>query len=184
MHELSICNIIMNKYNNLINVDDLFPSSTNKSGTRGKKMDIDTLFSHTSMNNEPIVTFSSEVLLDKIDRRRKEKLNFFKQMLNYCHKRINDADDDQTTDIVFTVVDSIPECKNYNPRECLEYISIKLREEYFDTTILTDTTMFITWKYLELKKENIRNIHIEKNRKNDDGQHEKQNKNRIHLIKI
>jgi hypothetical protein len=133
-------------------VDDLFPSESNKSGSRGKRMDIATLFSNASYNGEPDITFSSDILIERRNKRRKEKLNCYMQMLKYCHKRIESVDDDQNTDIIFSVVENIPECKEYDPHECLDFISKKLREEYFDTTILTDTTMFITWKYLELKK--------------------------------
>jgi hypothetical protein len=142
-----------NKHVNMdISVDKLFPSDI-RSGTRGKKLDVETLFSNTPLNNDPDITFTSDVLLVKREKRRKEKLNYYRHMLRYCHKRISDADDDQGSDIVFTVIDSVPECKDYDPMECLEFISIKLREEDFDTTILTSTTMFITWKYLELKKQ-------------------------------
>ena len=142
-----------NKHDNMdISVDKLFPSDI-RSGTRGKKLDVETLFSNTPLNNDPDITFTSDVLLVKREKRRKEKLNYYRHMLRYCHKRISDADDDQGSDIVFTVIDSVPECKDYDPMECLEFISIKLREEDFDTTILTSTTMFITWKYLELKKQ-------------------------------
>ncbi|VBB18257.1 hypothetical protein YASMINEVIRUS_720 [Yasminevirus sp. GU-2018] len=133
-------------------IDNLFPSES-KSGTRGRKMDINTLFSNTPLNPEPDITFTSDVLLDRIKKRRAEKLLCYMNMLKYCHKRIADADEDQGTDIILKVVETVPECKDYDPRECLEYISIKLREDDFDTTILTDTTMFITWKYLELKRE-------------------------------
>ena len=37
--------------------------------------------------------------------------------------------------------------------ECLKFISIKLRQENFDTIIISSTKMFITWKYIELKLE-------------------------------
>lgn len=149
-------NNIMSNYNSKINIDNLFPEG-NKSGTRCSKLDIDTLFSGTSINNEPEITFSSDMLLNKIKKRRIEKLKCYRQMLKYCHERINSADDNLETDIIFTVLEQIPDCKDYNPHECLEYISIKLRDESIDTTILTNTTMFITWKYLELKKENEKN---------------------------
>lgn len=135
-----------------ITVDNLFPAEDNKSGTRGKNLDIETLFVNTPLNDDPDITFSSDLLINRRIKRRKEKLNFYRQMLRYCHKQIESADEDQYTDIVFSVIETIPECKEYDPRECLEYISVKLREEYFDTTILTDTTMFITWKYIELKR--------------------------------
>lgn len=149
----------MKRINNIVSremklsVDKLFPSEENKSGARGNKLDINTIFVNTPLNNEPKITFTSNVLLERIKKRRKKKLNYYKQMLKYCHERIESADENQGTDIIFTIIDHIPEFKDFNPRECLEYISIKLREEDFDTTILTDTTMFITWKYLELKIE-------------------------------
>lgn len=135
-----------------ISIDNLFPTDV-KSGTKGRRMDIETLFSNTPLNQnqDPDITFTSDILLNKIKKRREEKLICYRNMLKYCHKRIADTDDDQGTDMILTMVESIPECRDYSSRECLEYISIKLREENFDTTILTDTTMFITWKYLELK---------------------------------
>ena len=133
-----------------LSVDKLFPSDI-KSGTRGKKLDVESLFSNTPLNKEPDITFSSDILLKKREIRREKKLQYYKQMLQYCYTRITDADDDLVYDIVFTIVETIPDCKEYDPLECLEYISVKLREENFDTTILSPITMFITWKFLELK---------------------------------
>jgi hypothetical protein len=131
-------------------VDNLFPSDV-KSGTKGKNMDIATLFSNVSLNPEPDIPFTSDILLERIKKRREEKLLCYRNILKYCHQKIAAVDQDQGTDIIITMVDSIPECRDYVPRECLEYISLKLREEKFDTTILSDTMIFITWKYLELK---------------------------------
>lgn len=149
-------------------VDKLFPSDENKSGSRGNKLDIDTIFVNTPLNNEPRITFSSNILLERIKKRRKKKLNYYKQMLKYCHEQIENADNDQGTDVVFTIVETMPEFKDFNPRECLEYISIKLREEDFDTTILTDTIMFITWKYLELKIETSKQERIDKEKEKEE----------------
>lgn len=135
-----------------LSVDNLFPSEV-KSGTKGNKLDVNTLFNNTPLTeSEPELTFTSKVLLDRIEKRRAKKLNHYRTMLKYCHTRIADADESQETDIMFTVVDGVSDCKEYNSRECLEYVSAKLRQDDFDTTILTDSTMFVTWKYLELKK--------------------------------
>jgi hypothetical protein len=146
-----------------LSVDKLFPSDV-KSGTKGKRLDVETLFSNTPLNKEPDITFSSDILLKKREIRREKKLQYYKQMLQYCYTRITDADDDLVYDIVFTIVESIPDCKEYDSSECLEYISVKLREENFDTTILSPTTMFITWKFLELKN---KDIDVSNNNKND-----------------
>lgn len=141
------------KFNNKdICIDNLFPTDS-RSGTKGRKLDVESLFSGTPLNTEPDITFTSDSLIERIKKKRLEKLMCYNNMLKYCHNRIKATDEDQGTDIIFSVVESVPECKNYNPKECLEYISIKLREDDFDTTVLTDTTMFITWRYLELKKE-------------------------------
>lgn len=163
-----------NRYNSKMSVDKLFPSDENKSGARGNKLDIETIFVNTPLNDEPKITFTSNVLLERIKKRRKKKLNYYKQMLKYCHERIESADNDQGTDVVFTIVENIPEFKDFNPRECLDFISIKLREEHFDTTILTDTTMFITWKYLELKKETQKQQEKEKEEQMEKEKDEKE----------
>lgn len=155
--------------NREICVDNLFPSE-NKSGTKGRKLDIESLFSGTPLNNEPDITFTSDILIERIRKRRLEKLKYYKNMLKYCHDRILAAAEDLGTDIIFTVIDIVPECKEYDPRECLDYISVKLREDDFDTTILTDTTMFVTWRYLELKKE-------DRNKEKENNEHENDQNN-------
>ena len=69
-------------------IDNLFPSDTNHSGTKGKYLDIDTIFLNTPLNTDPDITFSIDVLLDRINARRKKKLWYFKVMLKYCYDRI------------------------------------------------------------------------------------------------
>ena len=51
-----------------ISVDNLFPEGKHKSGNN-KKLDIDTLFKGTPLNDEPEINFSSDKLLDKINSR-------------------------------------------------------------------------------------------------------------------
>jgi len=147
-----------NKYKDFgFSVDMLFPMETNKSGTKGKQLDIDTLFRDTPLNKQPVISFTSDVLIDRIKKRRLNKLNCYLKMLQYCHERIKNADELGCTDIEFVVVETYPECRDYDPYECLEFISEKLRQDYFDTIIISDVSMFITWKYIEEKiTENIR----------------------------
>lgn len=140
-----------------ISVDKLFPEGKNKSGTQGKKLDIDTLFKGTPLNNEPDISFNSNILLDKIKQRRKIKLKKFNEMLRYCYQRIEETDNNNDTDLVFSVIENMTDCKEYDPIECLEFISLKLRTQDLDTKILSNTSIFITWKYIELKKENNNN---------------------------
>jgi hypothetical protein len=148
-------------------VDNLFPGDM-KSGTKGHNMDIETLFSNTSLNTDPEMPFTTEILLERIKKRRVEKLLCYRNMLIYCHKKIVATDEDQGTDLILTMVEIVPECRDYNSRECLEYISSNLREENFDTAILSDTMIFITWKYIELKNQQLKNDNLD----NQDNQSE------------
>src|SRR5438128_454827 len=97
-----------------ISVDNLFPTEGNKSGARGKRLDINSLVSGSSIINEPDITFTSDILIERRKKRRVEKLNCYRQMLKYCHERIAHADDDLKTDIFFNIVENIPECKEYS----------------------------------------------------------------------
>jgi hypothetical protein len=141
-----------------ISVDSLFPEGKYKTRTNNKKLDIDILFKGTTLNDDPNISFSSDKLLDKIKKRRKNKLKKYNEMLRYCYQRIEETDNNNDTDLVFNVIKNIPDCKEYIPSECLEYISLKLRTHDLDTKILSDTAIFITWKYLELKKENNKQV--------------------------
>ena len=136
-----------------ISVDKLFPDPSNISGTRGKKLDISTIYSNTPLNQSVDLKFTSNILVDRIKQRRVKKMHCYDKMLRYCHQQIETADTNHITDIIFEVIESIPESVDYDPMECMEYMGVKLRQDDFCTTILTRTTMFITWKYIELKKQ-------------------------------
>jgi hypothetical protein len=138
-----------------ISINDIFPDS-NLSNNRNKKLDIQTLFINSPLNQEPDISLKSEYIINKIKKRRDIKLKHYRHILRYCYKKITDADENEETDLIFTIndsiIDNIKDCKEFDPRTCLEYISHKLRADYFDTVILKDTVLFITWKYMELKK--------------------------------
>ena len=160
-------------------VDNLFPSSKNVSGTRGKKLDVDSLYKCVTLDMEPNINFSSEILIEKREKRRKLKLTYYKHMLKYCYDRIEHADNDLSTDLIINIVSYVPECKEYNPLECLNYISDKLREQHFDTLILSRTSIFVTWKFIELKKEE--NTTINSQNVNSQSENDKNDKNIRHV---
>lgn len=138
-------------------VDNLFPTEI-KSGKRRNKLDVNSLFNMSSFNNDPDITFTSDILIDRIKKRRIEKLRCYKNMLIHCHNKIKDVDDNGGTDLIFNILANMTECKDYKPNECIYYISVKLRDDDFDTFIMSDTSIFVTWKYIELKKEdNLKN---------------------------
>lgn len=161
----------MNKTN--LTVDQLFPSETNKSGTKGKRLDINTLFSGTATNPDIVIEMNHEVLLD---RKRKRKDDLYRQyMLAYknCWTKIDAADNDGFNETVFEVLPNIPEHPEYSPIECLRLIQTNLRNEYIDTELLDDgVSIFIMWNNIEDNRDIQHNQNIrasnDENENNDD----------------
>ena len=60
--------------------------------------------------------------------------------------KINSAIDVNMTDIFFQVSDAHFGCKLYNSYECLNSIQEKLRKKNFDTLIISNNRIFISWK--------------------------------------
>jgi hypothetical protein len=169
--------IYSNKSNDLckikstLNIKNLFPMNNTISSQRPQNasLDINTLFGCNNYYDtcEKAVSFSSEILIDRIVKRRKEKLKCYRKVLLSCHNKIIDIDDSGVTDMYFNikrdVVDFneiICKCNDFKYHECIEYISDILRDDYFDTLIVNNQTLFISWHNIELKKEEKKNEKI------------------------
>ena len=140
-------------------IDQLFPSETNKSGTSAKRLDINSLFSGTSMDKDVRIEMSHEILL-KRKKKRKEELQR-QYMLEYkrCWDKIDAADGDGFTETFFDIVKRIPNFPEYDVRECIDTIQSKLRNEYLDVVELNEKgVLFINWDNIEENKKNDRNI--------------------------
>jgi len=143
-----------------LNIDNLSASlnsigtiTTPKIGKTKTKLNLSSL--ENTINYDKITNndFSSSILIDKRQKRREEKLKYYIKMLNYCQNTIIHMDENMKTDLIFTIEETIPECKEFDALECLKFISLKLRQEKFDTIIITPTKLFITWKYIELNSQ-------------------------------
>lgn len=136
---------------NNITVDILFPDGTKNRGNG--KLDIDSLFKGTPQLTNKKEDFTSSDLLSSIENNRKKKLKVMIEQYNLCCKTIKSTDSDGNDYTMFTVPQSVPECSTYSSVDALEYISENLRSKFIDTLIVNDTSLFITWKDLELKLE-------------------------------
>ena len=123
-------------------IDSLY-FSNNKLGNTNTKFNLNSL----NISDEPnIQSFSSNIIIEKIKKRREDKLKQYQKVLEHCQKQIIQTDENLKTDMIF-------ECDIPDSHECLKYIELKLRNENFDTIILSKSSIFITWKYIELKLE-------------------------------
>jgi hypothetical protein len=142
-----------NKVFSKMNIETLMPSNKHNYNRNTGKIDVNMISNGKSINTDPSKDFNSHNLLNNIYERRKKKRNWLVDMYNLCCNKIKDADDTGLTDITFTLPEIILENSSYRHKEGLEYISKNLREQQIDTLILDNKSLFITWKYLELKLE-------------------------------
>ena len=96
-------------------VDQLFPSETNKSGTKGKRLDVNTLFSGTANNSDIVIDMSHEVLIERKKKRADEVHRQYMLAYKNCWDKINSADNDRLTETIFEVLPDLPEFPEYSP---------------------------------------------------------------------
>lgn len=74
---------------------------------------------------------------------------------NLCCEKIKEANDIGLTDLIFELPEvallTYTECKDI---DIIEYISKNLQKQQLNTYIINSKKLFITWKFLELNKEN------------------------------
>jgi hypothetical protein len=132
-------------------VSKLFPDedgTTRRIGTG--KLNVNTLFKN-KLEEDTNKIFDSKTLLTQEKGRKKVVHSYNMNMFNVCCDKIKSANSCGVKDIVFEVMNFIPECPEYKPEKCLVFISEKLDEQHIGTVILSDTKIFITWKNLEEK---------------------------------
>ena len=142
-----------NKVFSQMNIETLMPSNNHNYNRNTGKIDVNMISSGKSINIDPSKDFNSHNLLNGIYERRKKKRNWLVDMYNLCCNKIKDADDAGLTDITFVLPEIILENSSYRHLEAIEYISKNLRDQRMDTLILDKKSLFITWKYLELRLE-------------------------------
>jgi hypothetical protein len=142
-----------NKVFSQMNIETLMPSNSHNYNRNTGKIDVNMISNGKSINIDPSKDFNSHNLLNGIYERRKKKRNWLVDMYNLCCNKIKDADDAGLTDITFILPEIISENSSYRHLEAIEYISKNLRDQKIDTLVLDKKSIFVTWKYLELKLE-------------------------------
>jgi hypothetical protein len=101
-------------------------------------------------NLNPYVKLTDDYLINKIKYNehveKKKVQELYEVKYNECLMKINSAIDVNMTDIFFQVLDAHFGCKLYNSYECLNSIQEKLRKKNFDTLIISNNRIFISWK--------------------------------------
>lgn len=139
MNNINIKNIFDN-YNLTKSITD----DSNKSSIHNLNVD------DLTANLNPYVKLTDDYLINKIKYNeyieKKKVQELYEIKYNECLMKINNAIDVNITDIFFQVLDAHFGCKLYNSYECLNSIQEKLRKKNFDTLIITNNRIFISWK--------------------------------------
>jgi hypothetical protein len=79
------------------------------------------------------------------------------KLYNKCLENIETVNSLNRTQLYFDVPLELFDCIEYNPVDCIEYIENKLQEQYVDTLKISNSSLFVSWMYVELNKENAQN---------------------------
>ena len=107
-------------------------------------------------NKEFINNFNPEDIIERKRFKKEKIINCYEEILNDCLKKVNDFSENDKYDLIYGIPSYIQICKNFNLKDCMNYLENKLNEKYFDTYIIKNCKIFITWKYLE---NNINEMH-------------------------
>jgi hypothetical protein len=143
-------------------LNELFPTETDKEhntyrykSAKPNLFDIDTLFNN---KDETDIIFDSHTLLKNTEEIKKKLDKYYNKSFKECCKIIKIANNHNITDTIFDVSAYSNDCYEYKSSDCLLFIENKLNEQSIDTYIINETKIFITWKNLEqklLQKKNI-----------------------------
>jgi hypothetical protein len=119
-----------------------------------KDFDINSLSNVGLANSyDNILKFNADILIKKRIEKREKLLNIYLKYYKICVEKITQQNNVNKYDLFFNVPNYIVECPEYNGKNCILYIQEKLKNNHFDTFIIENNTIFITWKYLELNKD-------------------------------
>lgn len=133
-----------------LNIGNLFETNDGSKPYLNGNLDINTLFTKNTTDLKDF-SFDSQNLLDGIKKRRKKTDDYYMETYRTCCATISSANDSGLVDILFDVPDYVPECIDYKPKKCLNFIREKLEEQKISSLILSESRIFITWSNLEEK---------------------------------
>lgn len=145
---------------NKLSIETLFPSCQypNSHKPYNSHISVDTLYNNLMLNKNELINFDSNVLIKNNIENRKKIRNEYVLHYNTCCKNILAANEVGLKDIYYNLPDVVINCPGFNHDDCIKYISNNLRKHHLDTLPISRYKLFITWKYLELRKEDLNKL--------------------------
>lgn len=98
-------------------------------------------------NNE---NFDVKSLIEMKEKIREQKMDVYKKYFNICLQKIKNSSKLGYTDIIYQFPTFELSCSNYDVKECIEYVDSSLKLKFFDTLVMPNNVLFISWYYMEL----------------------------------
>jgi len=144
-----------------INIDNFFSPKNNTQNNHQKvnisynnynPISISTLYNNTNKNNhnnKPIINMEKIKYAEK--NRKKIIFEQYEKLYNSCITKINYANDLHKDNLIFEIPLANWNLSDYNPIECLNFIEYELKKINFETLILNNNSIYISWKNLRIK---------------------------------
>ena len=114
--------------------------------------DIDSLLSINTSYEDSIKNFNAEYLIKTNKEKREKLLKIYNKYYAHCIEKIKLFHNSGKFDLIYDIPDKMPNDVNYIPKYCMDFIELKLKENYMDIYRINNKTIFITWKYIESSK--------------------------------
>ena len=92
-------------------------------------------------------------LINLRDERENKVLVEYDKLYNSCLMKITNANELNKTSVVFNVPESVIGYFNYSAKSCIDFINKKLENEKFDTLVLSNNSLYISWLNLGKNRE-------------------------------
>lgn len=140
--------------NNILSVQSLVHKNVNVVKNYTGIIDVKSLLS-IKKSYDDIYLFNPDQLIKSRIEKREKILSTYMKIYKSCLEKIKMFESMNRVDMVFEIPQYMVDTLNYNPNDCLDYIRNKLTELFIDTYKISNKLIFITWKYIELNKDNI-----------------------------
>lgn len=136
-----------------ININNLFDQTDDSK----KPLDVYSLYHPYEQKTINKINFD----IDRLGKAKKEKklklLKEYERIYKMCLNKIMSINEIGRQDFIYEIPEAIFGFYDYDKSECLEYINKRIKKLCFDTIIVNDHSLYISW------------INIEENRKKDNN---------------
>jgi hypothetical protein len=124
-------------------------------GADFKPLDVHTLYDIKGNKDKEKFNLNIDRLIHLRDERENRVMVQYEKVYNTCLSKITTANELNKTSVVFNVPETVYGYFNYSPSECIKHINAELAKEKFDTLVVNDTTIYISWLNLGKNREKV-----------------------------